>query len=622
MNILQFTSILSLLAVMATVASATQVIHLPPEKFLIDRAQTEPLETRVAKAKTIFVGTLINRVEKGDWVTAELKVDQPMLNAQLGAKVDVIWRRYIDSTEIYNAKQGDKGVAILDDKHQGRYWLRADKFEPESALKLVQELLPETKQKLTVAGIFGDRMVLQQQTAAAIWGNAQPDAKVSIQPSWQKNATVTTADADGKWTTKVNTPKAGGPFTLTVKAGGQKKVFKDILSGEVWICSGQSNMQWKMKGFGVDHFKEDVQKADHPQIRYFQVPQTLSLKRQDDLKSSWSVCTPKTVLSYSAVGYFFGQKLHRELNVPIGLISTNWGGSSAEAWINEKTLADQFPEFDEMAATYPSLIEKSGVLYRMGKRNKGVHQRLPSVLYNNMIHPIVPYSFRGVIWYQGESNIKFPVQYRKLFPTLISSWREEWNQGDFPFYFVQIAPFHYRTNPLPAAMLREAQLQALAVPNTGMVVTMDIGNPDNVHPKQKKPVAERLARLALAKDYGKTDLVYSGPQFSGMEVESNQMRLRFQYVADGLTTRDGKSPSHFQVAGSDRVFHPATAKIDDKTVLVSSKKVPSPVAVRYGWGNADEPNLANAEGLPCSSFRSDDWEIKPKIKTPKKRPSK
>lgn len=478
------------------------------------------------------------------------------------------------------------------------------------------------EESLTVAGMFGNGMVLQQQTAAAIWGQAKPDAKVKVRASWGTKVSVATADAEGKWKTTIDTPKAGGPFKLSVESGSERKEFKDVLCGEVWICSGQSNMQWKMRGFGVDHWKEDVKQANRPNIRLCQIPQTLALEPQADLKASWSRCTPNKVLNFSAVAYFFGSRLQEELGVPIGLVSTNWGGSSAEAWINPDVLGKEFPEFNKVSDRYEGLIQEHGAVYTNRQKPKGINQRMPSILYNKMIKPVIPFSIRGVIWYQGESNVKNPLQYRKLFPSLIKSWRQEWGQGDFPFYFVQIAPFGYKTELLPVALLREAQLQALEVPNTGMVVTMDIGNPENIHPKKKKPVAERLARLALAKDYGRTDLSFSGPMLVEQQVKGKQIRLRFEHVGEGLISRDGKPLSHFTVAGKDRNFHPATAEIDGDTLIVSSPKVARPVAVRFAWGNADEPNLSNKEGFPCSSFRTDDWEIAPKKPARRKRPKK
>ena len=484
-----------------------------------------------------------------------------------------------------------------------------------AALGFPADAAAQENQTLSVAGIFGDGMVLQRESDAAIWGWAKPDAEVRIKASWQDQATEVTADADGKWKTTINTPAAGGPFTLAVESGEQKKAFKNILSGEVWICSGQSNMQWKLRGFGVDYFKEDVQKANHPNIRYCEVPRQIALQPQDDQKLRWQTCTPKTALNFSAVAYFFGDKLREELDVPIGLISTGWGGSTAEAWMNPDVVKEQFPHLKNVINGYDDLIKKYGVSFtdnkKVLKEAKGVTQKIPAVLYNGMLRPIIPFSCRGVIWYQGEANVERPLQYRKLFPSLIKNWRQDWGKADLPFYYVQLAPFRYRSEPLPIALLREAQFQTLAVPNTAMVVTMDVGNPNSIHPKRKKPVGERLALVALAKDYGRSAIVYSGPEYTDFEIETNQVRLRFKHVGDGLASRDGKPLSHFTIAGKDKQFYPATAQIDGQTILVQSAKVNQPVAVRFAWGNADEPNLMNKEGLPSSSFRTDNWKVGP-----------
>ena len=478
-------------------------------------------------------------------------------------------------------------------------------------------------QSLRLAGVFGNNMVIQQKADAAIWGQAKPNAVVTIKKSWHNINIKVTADEKGNWKTTVKTPAAGsGPLKIEVESDGENVAIKNVLAGEVWICSGQSNMQWKMRGFGVDHFKEDVAKADHPNIRYCHVPQILSLEPQDELPCRWSVCSPKTVLEYSAVAYFFAEKLERELGVPIGLVSTNWGGSTAEAWVGKKWLEKDFPEFNTQYEKYPPVIDELGATFPRGKSPKapkGINHRIPSVLYNQMIHPITSLAIRGVIWYQGESNVEMPEQYQTLFPTLIKSWREEWDQGDFPFYFVQIAPFSYKTSPFSAALLREAQLKTLSVPNTGMAVTMDIGAADNIHPKPKKPVGERLALLALAKDYGKTDLVYSGPTFTSFTVEKDKIRLNFDHVGSGLASRDDQPLSYFTIAGEDKDFVAAEAEIDGDSIVVSSDQVIKPAAVRFGWGSADAPSLMNKEGLPASSFRTDDWPIAGKPK-PMKRP--
>ena len=463
---------------------------------------------------------------------------------------------------------------------------------------------------LRVSGMFGDRMVFQRETEASIWGHASAGAKVSVTPSWSNETFRAQADQNGKWHTKIRTPKAGGPFHVSVTNGKESVKLNDVLVGEVWICSGQSNMQWKMRGFGLDHFKDDVVKAKHPQIRFCAVPQIMALEGKDEVDAKWSTCSPQTVLGFSAVGYFFGSRLHEELDVPIGLISTNWGGSSAEAWVSPEILRKDFPEFDEQFATNAKMAEEVGVTFRQGKKApKGMNQRNPSVLFNSMIRPLIPFSFRGVVWYQGESNVKHPEQYRTLFPAMIRDWRTRWAAGDFPFYFVQIAPFAYKQEPISAAYLREAQMMTLAQPNTGMVVTMDIGNPTNIHPKQKKPVGERLARLALARDYGRKEIVDSGPLFVRHEIDNASIRLHFKHVGSGLATHDDAAPSYFMIASKDRSFVAATAVIDGDTIVVRSDAVQQPVAVRYAWESGDTPNLINKDGLPASSFRTDKWPI-------------
>ncbi|WP_442507466.1 sialate O-acetylesterase [Novipirellula sp. SH528] len=465
-------------------------------------------------------------------------------------------------------------------------------------------------QTLQLSGVFGDNMVLQRDTDAAIWGNAPADAEVTVTPSWNDRATRVTADSEGHWRTSLATPAAGGPHEIQVQCVDATITLTNVLIGEVWICSGQSNMQWKLRGFGAEQFKDDVANANFPNIRFCDVPQVIALEEQQDVRTKWSVCNPSSAYNFSAVAYFFGSRLHQELNVPIGLVSTNWGGSSAEAWTSQATLREQFPEFNEPLVSYRAIIDEQGALHsRSQKLPKGMNQRLPSVLYNSMIKPLTPYAIRGVIWYQGESNVEHPLQYRKLFPAMIRDWRDQWGIGDFPFYFVQIAPFSYKTSPYPAALLREAQSMTLSVPNTGMAVTMDIGNETNIHPKPKKPVGERLARLALRRTYGKSDLVDSGPVYRSMKIQDGQIRLSFDHVGSGLASRDGKQLTHFTIAGEDKEFVPAEATIDEDTIIVRSEQVAAPAAVRFGWGNADLPNLSNQEGLPASSFRTDTWTV-------------
>lgn len=465
-------------------------------------------------------------------------------------------------------------------------------------------------QSLKLASLFSSDMVLQQQADAAIWGQAAPNGKVSISVSWSKKVYEATADSAGSWKTRIKTPKAGGPHSVIVESGGETVELKNVLSGEVWFCSGQSNMQWKMRGFGKELWQEDVEQANYPDIRFCQVDSVIALEPQDSVKAKWTVCDPSTAYEYSAVAFFFGRELHEELKVPIGLVSVNWGGSSAEAWTSKEVLSSEFPEFNARMDEFPKMIEETGMLYsRSGKKPKGLNHRNPTVLYNGMIEPLVSFGMRGVIWYQGESNVKQPVQYRTLFPAMIKDWRDRWGIGEFPFYYVQIAPFNYKNEPFSSAFLREAQMMTLSLPNTGMAVTMDVGNPTNIHPREKKPVAHRLALLALAKDYGKTDLVYSGPLYKACKVEGKKIRLAFDHIGGGLVSRDSAALTHFTIAGEDKVFVEAEAVIDGSTIVVRAEDVSKPVAVRFGWGNADMPNLSNKEGLPASSFRTDDWPI-------------
>ena len=579
------------------------------------RMKPETLETRVEKAERVFVGTLQDIKDQGDdWTFATLKVDKAIKGVRPGALVKVIWRPKLSR---YTAQDKQKGFAVLQRKYKDRYWLRNDTFEsPDLAEEFLDEQPSAQKQQqeipttLAISGVFKDHMVLQRETEAVIWGTGVPGKKVSVMGTWDNKVYRVSSDKDGKWQTKMKTPKAGGPYQVHVGDGKKEITLNDVLLGDVWICGGQSNMQWKMRGFGVNHWKEDVQKAKLPMIRLCDVPQVLGLEEQDNVSASWKVCSPNSVMTFSAVGYFFGSRLHKELNVPIGLISTNWGGSSAEAWASEEVLRKQFPEFKSAFAKYPGQLQEGGATYRGKNKPRWLNQRSPSACYNSMIKPLLPFSCRGVIWYQGESNVKAPEQYQTLFPAMIQDWRDRWGQGDLPFYFVQIAPFHYKTNPMSAAFLREAQGMALSLPNTGMVVTMDIGDPTNIHPKVKKPVSERLALLALKHTYGRSKLIASGPVYSEQKIKGKKIRLSFTEIGGGLASRDGEPLTHFTIAGSNGKFVPANAEIDGDTIVVQSPQISKPKAVRFGWGSADMPNLMNKEGLPASSFRTDNYPIK------------
>ena len=478
--------------------------------------------------------------------------------------------------------------------------------------------------------VISNQMVLQQNSNVTIWGWADPGEEVAVKPGWNAKCVSTKADDAGKWQQKIRTPKAGGPYTITVQANNQI-VLNDILIGEVWLCSGQSNMQWSLRN--SDNAQAEIANASHPQIRLFAVPMVSSADTKYDCDEKWVKCGPESAAKFSAVAYFFGKELQKELGIPIGLIGTYCGGSSAEAWVkNEVLVADKAFElilkrereyqdtFEDKLADYQTQLSdwqnkaqqaKDQNMPSPRKPLKPVRfrQNAPSGLYNGMLKPLIPYTIKGAIWYQGESNCGRAYQYRKLFPVMIENWRTDWAQGDFPFYYVQLAPYKYYNNDPNGTILselREAQLMTLSVPNTGMAVTMDIGDTEDIHPRNKLDVGHRLALWALAKDYGRNDLVYSGPLYKLMKVEGNTIRLFFDHTAKGLIAKDGPL-TNFIIAGVDRNFVKAAAVIEDNTVVVSSPAVPKPVAVRFAWTNSAIPNLFNSEDLPASSFRTDDW---------------
>lgn len=632
-------------------------------------------------------------------------------------------------------------------------------------------LCPIAKADVRLPSLFGDNMVLQQRTQAPIWGWARAGERITITADWPgARPAQATAAADGRWKAEFSTPAAGGPYTVSI-AGDTTIVLHNVLAGEVWVCSGQSNMEWTVQDCADG--PAEAAAAKYPQVRLFQVPNTVSLHPRFDSGGSWAVCAPESAAGFSATAYYFGRELHRTLGVPIGLVQSDWGGTRIEAWMSERALrpfAEYQEEFntidiardparraqleyeqahgwwervaaaeemtpargwataslddaawkstdvpglwkeDELAAfdglayfrlRFEVPADKAGAAatlalgpiddrddtYLNGTRVGGMREdgrwntprqyevpagvivagsnllavrvydtggpggifgapeelkltfedglalplagrwryqvglsaaQLPprrpalasnpnivTVLYNGMIAPLVPFALRGVIWYQGESNRSNAAQYATLLSTMIRQWREDWGRGDFPFYYVQIAPFDYGGDVGQSALLREAQARALSLPNTGMAVTMDIGDPTNIHPANKQDVGRRLALWALAKDYGRP-IVFSGPRFASMQIEGAAVRIRFDFADGGLAARGG-ALTHFEVAGADRHFLPAEAEIDGDTVVVRSSAVIQPVAVRYGWCNACEPNLFNGAGLPAIPFRTDDW---------------
>lgn len=447
--------------------------------------------------------------------------------------------------------------------------------------------------EVKVPAVFGSHMVLQRELPIPVWGWDAAGTEVTVTLEDAK-ATAKAGD-DGKWQVNLPPQRAGGPYKLTV-AGSSTVAFEDVLVGEVWICSGQSNMEWTVSN--SNNPQEEAAAANHPKIRHIKIEHVPADKPQTEVptKTGWQVCTPETVPNFTAVGYFFGRNLQERLDVPIGLIGSNWGGTRIEPWTPPAGFkaVPALKDITDKLDTFPS------------KNDKGqINHQTPLALYNGMIAPLVPYGIRGAIWYQGESNNGEGMLYFEKMKALISGWRTLWNREDLPFLYVQLAPYKYGGDPTNLAGIWEAQTAALSIPYTGMAVTVDISNLTDIHPKNKQDVGKRLALWALAKTYGQTGLEYSGPLYKSQKIEGNKIRLEFDHVGTGLVARDGKPLSRFQIAGEDKKFADAKAEIDGTTVVVSGDGVAEPKFVRFGWHQEAEPNLSNKEGLPASPFRTD-----------------
>lgn len=463
--------------------------------------------------------------------------------------------------------------------------------------------------------LISDGMVLQQGIDVPLWGWADEGESVTVEFQNQK---VTAAAKDGKWMVRLKPLKAGGPFTLAV-SGKNKIELKNVLVGEVWICSGQSNMQWQLRQ--TDNAEAEIASAKYPMIRLFTVPRLEVDAPVTDVKAGWKEASPETVPTFSAIGYYFGRDLHKARNVPIGLINNAVGGSPAESWTSNGVLNGD-AEYKQFTAEYPQRMERyeqAMAKFREDAEKAKAENKpaprppgrpwMPSGLFNGMLAPLAPYAIKGAIWYQGESNATRAYQYRRLFPTMISDWRAIWGQGDFPFLFVQLAAFGPNGTKLGEsdwAELREAQLMTLsASPKTGMALAIDVGTYDDIHPRNKQPVGARLALSARAVAYGEK-IVHSGPVYKSMKIEGDKISLSFNHIGDGLEARGGELKG-FIIAGDDKVWREAKAEIKGKSVIVSSPDVPKPVAVRYAWIKYPTCNLYNKEGLPATPFRTDDW---------------
>lgn len=655
------------------------------------------------------------------------------------------------------------------------------------------------QERIILPSIFSNNMVLQQNSDVTIWGKCSPGVEINISASWKNSNRVITAK-DSTWSTTIKTPKAGGPHSLLIRSENDSIKFNNILTGEVWLCSGQSNMEMPLIGFPpkdiILNSKEEIDNTNFERIRLFSVERTISQYPNFDCIGEWEVCNPENAENFSATAYFFGRRLYQELNIPIGLINSSWGGTPAESWTNKKHLSSIYEfesildKMDESFVSYkfyenyydqlksinvktksendlwkkidfddrkyletdyndshwqtqylPKMWEESSigdfdgiVWYRKkinipstwinkkltlslgsiddmdatyvnghkvgGYEKKGfwnidriyevpsnfndngeivisirvidlggggglfgaeeqlklindenkeeisifglwsylpvaeyvnkkifvfeegeksfknrppftikISQHTPTLLYNGMIAPLIPFKIKGTIWYQGESNVRNPELYETLFPTMIKSWREDWGY-DFSFYFTQIAPYHYRKRG-QSQYLRDAQRKTLSLKNTGMAVTLDIGNVDNIHPANKKDVGKRLANWALAKEYNKT-LVCSGPLYKEMKVIGNTIELTFEYD-EGLLIKPEQGENQFIIAGENQEFLKADVRIENSRLILSNKDIPNPKAVRYAWNNAAFATLFNSSGLPASSFRTDDWRRKKEV---------
>lgn len=436
--------------------------------------------------------------------------------------------------------------------------------------------------------LFTDGAVLQRGQAVPVWGTANDGEKVTVELGGQK---LDTTAKDGKWRVDLKPLEAGGPFTMKISGENTVEV-KDLLVGEVWVASGQSNMEWK---FNASH-EPDVErpKAKHPQLRMFTAAKVTSPVPLADLKGSWVTCSPETVGGFSAVAYYFARDLQAKLGVPVGVISTSWGGTPAQAW----TSVEGFAGHAELDG-YAKQAQDNLVQFSAAAPPKPLGPGTASVLFNGMIAPAIPYAMKGVIWYQGESNAGKSKEYQTLFPAMIADWRAKWKLGDFPFLYVQIAPFKGQPPEI-----REAQLVTLGKSkNTAMAVTTDVGNENDIHPKKKEPVGHRLSLAACALAYGEK-IEYSGPLYDSMKADGAKAVIAFTHVGGGLVAEGGELKG-FTIAGADGKFVPAKAEIKGANVVVSAEGVAEPKAVRYGWANVPDVNLFNKEGIPASPFRTD-----------------
>ena len=508
-------------------------------------------------------------------------------------------------------------------------------FAPALALALAAS---PAHAEIRLPKIFGSHMVLQQGKPIQLWGWANPGETTTAQLGETRQSTV--ANEKGEWKISLPAMKAGGPYSLKV-GGSSEVVFEDVMIGEVWLCSGQSNMEMGMKKFHIS--PQEIAAANHPGIRLMLVENRWTPRPQSDIEGTWKVCTPQTIAEggwdgFSATAYYFGREIHQTLGVTVGLIDSDWGGTRIESWTppegfaavpalkdesDKVQLAD--PKSDAHQQRLQQALGQLDQWHQAARAAMLTGQPAPpapnladelrgpqdlqqaTALYNGMIHPLAPFAIRGAIWYQGESNMGDGMRYADRMKALVSGWRKVWGQGEFPFYFVQIAPYYYADRkPETEPEIWEAQTAAAReIPNAGMAVINDVGDLKDIHPQDKPTVGKRLALLALAKTYGKNDLTCSGPVFKAIKAEGNQLRVQFDHTDGGLTTRDGKAPDWFEIIDAeDGGFVKAEARISGDSVVLSSPEVKAPVAMRFAWSHIATPNLMNGKGLPAGAFRA------------------
>jgi sialate O-acetylesterase len=508
---------------------------------------------------------------------------------------------------------------------------------------LVLGLAAALAAQIRLPALIGDHMVIQQDKPVAIWGWAGKNEPVTVIFNGQEKKAVAAAP-DGRWRVLFDALKASDkPLEMTIRgAKGPANVIKDILVGEVWVCSGQSNMEWAMSW--LPDPAPDILRAVNPNMRLFLVPKRTADRPQEDVVAKWEPCSPDSVRPFSAVAYYFGLELHKRLGVPVGIIESAWGGTMIEPWtppIGFAAVPELKPILDGQAVKYQTYRDELGKTLPswetwirearkalaanaplppeppLGPDNPFSSPQAPTALYNGMIHALTPFAIRGAIWYQGEANRNDGLLYAKKMEAMIKGWRTAWQLGDFPFYYVQLAPYDYGYNrdtpvvdvpdDLRLPLIWEAQTKAMGIPNTGMAVVTDIADLRNIHPTNKRDVGYRLSLWARAETYGEKTLVHSGPLYKSMTVDGNLIRLAFDHVGGGLVANDGQPLKWFEIAGDDHIFYNAEADIAGDTVVVWSPKVAAPKAVRFGWSQLAVPNLANKDGLPASPFRTDNW---------------